>query len=469
MDFKEIFNKVSEKEKTDYLFQLLDKDDKLKKVFLNSIATNSDSNSSSTIKYSEFAGLVINSYEEYRLDMENLNLEDTDWENYSPPHSGYIPEWEAAQYMAEQETDELFDGLKEHFISLLFKSKLEELLAELLAFYFASKEADINDPYDNLGDPNDYFLNIQKGFIDYVIEKISISSINNSILINSIKLFFKYFETEKKNCFENIKPFEGLLRVLLNSIKNKEDVKQLSNISKIDKKYFPQYSLQLEKKLRNKISWLENAKQFYLLDNEVGNELLDYYFIKDIEKYVSIAKELFQNNKRYWAEKLALKLKIKHNQYLYKDIYTQLCIDKQQISDYKKIKNILTGKEKENLQNKLYRKNAFRVEIYAEEKQYDEIKQLVERNIESWDFNNLIEPILNIYPGFCFTTIKNKAKTTISNERGRGAYSKIASWLKPAQNISGFEIQTRELILQLYNHKPNLPSLRDEFRGAGLV
>jgi hypothetical protein len=372
--------------------------------------------------------------------------------------------------MAEQEADELFEYMKEHLVSLLIKNEPETVIAELLAFYFASKEADINDPYCNLGDPtNDYFFDMQKGFIDYTIEKISISSIKDSILINSIKLFFKYFETKKKDCFENIKPFEGLLLVILNSIDNKEDIKQLSNIIKIDKKYFPQYSLRLEKRLGNKTSWLEYAKQFYLIDEKVGNELLEHYYKEDIGKYVSTAKELFHKDKRYWAEKLALKLKIEHNQNLYKDIYTQLCIDKHRISDYKKINDILSEKEKESLHKELNWNNVFRVEIYVEEKQYKKIKELVEKDIDSWDFNKLITPILNIYPEFCFITIEKKANTAISNERGRGAYSKIASWLKQAQRISGYENQTRELILHLYNHKPNLPALKDEFRGAGLI
>ncbi|MEA3497187.1 MAG: hypothetical protein U9R42_14260, partial [Bacteroidota bacterium] len=299
MDFKEIFNKVSEKEKTDYLFQLLNKDDKLKKNFINSISINSDTTSSKTIENHEFAELVKDSFDEYISDMESLNMEDTDWENYVAPHSGYIPEWEAVQYMAEQEADELFDGLKEYFISLLFKNKLESLLAELLAFHFASKEADINDPYCNLGDPaNDYFVEMQKSFVDYAIEKISIASIKDSILINSIKLFFKYFETEKKDSIEDIKTFEGLLLALLNSIDNKENIKQLSNITKINKKYFPRYSLRLEKRLGNKISWLEHAKRFYLLDEKVGNEFLEHYYKEDIGKYVSTAKELFHKDKR---------------------------------------------------------------------------------------------------------------------------------------------------------------------------
>jgi len=48
-------------------------------------------------------------------------------------------------------------------------------------------------------------------------------------------------------------------------------------------------------------------------------------------------------------------------------------------------------------------------------------------------------------------------------------YEDIVGKLQLAQKIPGFELQTKELILQLYNHKPNLPALKDEFRIGGLV
>ena len=52
----------------------------------------------------------------------------------------------------------------------------------------------------------------------------------------------------------------------------------------------------------------------------------------------------------------------------------------------------------------------------------------------------------------------------IEKQRGRDAYSTIASWLTQAKKIVKFESQTRDLIKNLYNHKPNLPALKDEFK-----
>jgi hypothetical protein len=103
------------------------------------------------------------------------------------------------------------------------------------------------------------------------------------------------------------------------------------------------------------------------------------------------------------------------------------------------------------------------------EKRYESIRKIVEKNSEDWHYIELISPILEIYPEFCFQNIKNKTTITIKNQRGRDVYERVSSWLKLMQKIPGFAIEKRELILQLYNHKPNLPALKDEMRKAGLV
>ncbi|NQU80642.1 MAG: hypothetical protein HQ543_03890, partial [Bacteroidetes bacterium] len=143
-------------------------------------------------------------------------------------------------------------------------------------------------------------------------------------------------------------------------------------------------------------------------------------------------------------------------------------IKETKIEYYRRIKNILNEDEKEQLINTVYNK-PFKIEIFEEEKQYAKIKQIVEKNTDSWDFPKLIKPILNVYPDFCFETIKNKALKTIKNERGRFIYSRIAEWLNLSRSIKRKETETKEIIMKLYNHKPVLRALRDEFKKAGVL
>jgi hypothetical protein len=74
-----------------------------------------------------------------------------------------------------------------------------------------------------------------------------------------------------------------------------------------------------------------------------------------------------------------------------------------------------------------------------------------------------------VYPEFCFNQISSKARRTIETERGRSVYQRVVKWLKLADAIPGYKTQNRILVRELYNHKPNLPALRDELRQGGLI
>ena len=70
---------------------------------------------------------------------------------------------------------------------------------------------------------------------------------------------------------------------------------------------------------------------------------------------------------------------------------------------------------------------------------------------------------MNFIKIFIYNCVKTK------KERGRSVYREIATWLKQARKIADFQIQIRKLITDLYNNKPNLPALKDEFRQTSLV
>lgn len=470
MDFKKIFDNTGDEEKISFLYKLLENNSDLRKQFIDTINTSPINDATQTVEFNEFIENIVSFYEDYKSDMESLNLEDTDWENYTPRHSGYIEEWEAAQYMAEDEADMMFSFFEERIVTMLLENKLEDLFSELISFYFAAKDADINDPYCNLGDPaNDYFIDKHKEFINYSIDKIMVSNIKDKKIIYTIGLFFKYFETRKPDCYADIKIFEPLLTLLVNKIENNKIIPNYERITSVSKSLCPVFSLSIEEKTGNDKAWLKQAHKNLWLDTQIGEKLLKHYFTENIDEYISVATKLFNHDKPFWADKIGKDIKIEHNKDLFKKIRIQKCINENTIDNYLLIKDILTEEEKKQLHNELKHEEVYQVQIYQIEKQYDKIKEIVQCNVDSWEFDELIEPILNKYPEFCFRLIEKKTLSKIEKDRGRGVYSRIASWLKLSKQINGYQNQSRELINRLYNHKPNLPALKDEFRMAGLV
>ncbi len=249
MNFKEIYDKASNEYKSEFLYPLLSNNPTLKKQFLEKVEV-IDNPIKKVMDFSEFNDKITSSYEEYKEMMESLELEEHDWEDYTPRHSGYISEWEAIQHMAEDEADELFSFFEEDLITLLLQNNLEELLGELISFYFAAVNAEINDPNDNLGD--DYFKYEHKKFVKNIIEKISHSNISDEKINNAISLFFKYFESQNEEEHKGIKAFEQLLILLVDKINDKQILLPIEKLTSINIEYYPLLAIKIDKKSGNK-------------------------------------------------------------------------------------------------------------------------------------------------------------------------------------------------------------------------
>ena len=170
-----------------------------------------------------------------------------------------------------------------------------------------------------------------------------------------------------------------------------------------------------------------------------------------------------------WAEFLQQFVSPQLDEELFLKVFWQLTVSHKKIEFYKKIREHLTETNFTKLLKELEWDKVFVVQILAVEKRYADIKILIETSNNDWHYAEMIEPILKIYPEFCYQHIKNKVVNTLHDQRGRDVYQRIATWLSLAQTIPGFELANSELIKQVYSHKPNLPALKDEMRKAGLI
>jgi hypothetical protein len=231
----------------------------------------------------------------------------------------------------------------------------------------------------------------------------------------------------------------------------------------------PELVLLLNKKSGNTEAWLQSAEQFYRNNATVAKQLLEYYFEADKDLFIKTARELFHYDNYLWAGFLQQYVSPQLDENLFVCVFRQLTIHKSEIEYYNKIRDYLSEAGLTDLLNELKYNKAFIVKILEVEERYEEIKTLVEQNPDDWQYADIIVPILTIYPDFCFRHIINRVEGTLENNRGRSVYERIVSWLLLTQRIPGFDIEKRELINKIYNHKPNLPALKDEMRKAGLV
>ncbi len=468
MDFKALYKNSTVEEKLKFLGGIIRDNEELQQAFVNfSKVENTPDKDISPKLFLEGIEKTRKQYLEY---FETVDTENPDWDSYRPSHSGYLAEWEQYQEASEQEMERFFKRFKTEAVDKIIQQKSEDFAAMLIGLYEACLDAEVDDTEESFDDVNEFLVEEHTATMTALIDKIKLSAVSGENMHTAVALFFYYCDEEYLGnpSFPNY--FQPVLLALAEKSEQPDEVLSIIDKSKVSREAVPQLVLLLNKNAGNNTEWLHSAQQFYLADNEVANDLLNHYFENDMPAFVTTAKALFEKDKRYWAKILADKMDINLDKELYFNVFYQLTINEQKMDDYRKIKSLLSSESLKELIQEVKYNEVFLVNIYEENKDFEKIKTLVQQHPESWNFAKLITPILSIYPDFCFKLIEDKATGALqSGERGRSRYQRIASWLSLAKHIPDYQTATQTLCIKLYNHKPNLPALRDEFRKAGLV
>ncbi|MDF1570847.1 MAG: hypothetical protein P1P82_04445 [Bacteroidales bacterium] len=467
MNFLELYPKTPDDCKLKFLNAIIHQNDTLQKEFVAFV--HRENEKMPGLSYDNFLELINSIETEYQYSFEMVDLQNPDWDNYHPPHSGYIEEWEAYQLASQQEFEAILDNFRSDATDRIIRQKADELIAMLIGLYGAIMNTELNDEFCSFEDVNDYLIKEHTNVMNGLIEKIRISAVSDSAVLNTFEMFFSYFGSRYQESPQFANHFEHLLISLAEKSGYADRLVSIIDQSAVEEKFLPELVLLLNKKSGNIKVWLQIAEQFYNDNTAVAKHLLEYYFETDKDAFIKTARELFNSDKYLWAEFLQQYVSLQLNKDLFVEIYRQLVIRTSELEYYNKIRNHLSEAELADLINELKYNKAFIVQILEVEERYEDIKSMVEQNPDDWYYADIIAPILTVYPEFCFKHIKNRAKNTLQNNRGRSVYERIVSWLLLTKQIPGYDIGRRELINQIYSHKPNLPALRDEMRKAGLV
>lgn len=466
MEFKSLYGNAADQIKLDFLDGIISENPKLQEAFLNFLSNTQQPVENS---YESFSEIVVQTLEIYKTNFEDVDLENPDWESYKPFHSGYIEEWEAYQAASEQEFDQIFDEFKSEALDTIIRQEPDELTALLVGLYEATQDSDVPDPVYSFHDVNEYLLSEHKRIMNEIIEKFRLSAISSHAILNATELFFRYCDKEypKNEHFPGY--FEDFLLALVGKSDASEKILSAIDRSKVERKTLPRLVLLLNQKSGNSSEWLQSARQFYRHNNEVATQLLRHYIENNTSEFLKLANELFEKEPGHWAQQLKDYVLPELDTALFVNVYYRLVVDKKSMKDFHKLRPYLPDEELEKLLQETKHDTPFIVRVLAAEQRYEVIKRMVELHPGDWHFPEMISPLLAVYPEFCFNRISNKARQTIENERGRSVYQRVVEWLQLADAIPGFKPQARLLARELYNHKPNLPALRDELRQGGLV
>lgn len=180
MYWKQILNVLPTEEKVLFLEELLEKNESVRSQFISRFKRESLNDPALT------KASLLRLYEEEKAgilnELEGLDLVDFDWEAYVPPHSGYIPDYEACEYMTKDMVTEVLSKPREQILANVRQGKVAEGAMLLAAVYQACTEAYYEENYA-FEDTEGEFLSLFQPTYEEVLQEVKsvISIITKSL------------------------------------------------------------------------------------------------------------------------------------------------------------------------------------------------------------------------------------------------------------------------------------------------
>ncbi|MCD4793824.1 MAG: hypothetical protein K8R54_11350 [Bacteroidales bacterium] len=473
-DFKSIYSKIASKKKLHFLKQLLDRDNYLKLQFI----------AFSKEKNENLDNIIGEKLEDVKFEI-NAKLSNIDFDDLRYDYDtgyGYGDYYDNMYDTAVDEIKNAFEPYINSIHSYIKKGNLLDAVRIMLGLYEGAQNLPELDNEDYVFD-GEYNSSVQS-IIDEYFNDFSSAICNivksDKAVIEVLSLIFKRIAlynnqdvSEEDEIICHIKDFEKLFHSL---ILNKETADflyyklQEFNLELLASAFI---ILNIAEVSGNEKLWIETAETYANLDSKITRQLLEKYHSKKlVADFNRIAEMAFKNWANEFDKFLIDNLDKKQQEYLYIKALKNYVSKKHSIKYYHILKTYFTKTETDNFINKFKDtyNTVFYVQLLEIEKRHQEILDCVNKNKESYEIEKLIKPIINIYPAECFSIIVEINNAALTGyKRDRRTYQTMTKTLKLLKKITSKKTETSLYLKELYNHKPNLPALKDEMRKADLI
>lgn len=464
--YKEIFKTLRSEQKLEFFEQVLNNSSDIQSQFVNyftkvadSITENKEDNNK------DIAHLI----EEYKTELENLDLEEPDYGRWENKSDRYYEHWEIASELIDEEVSELFDEFSAEIVNSISQGEIELAMAQLTGLLIACETVEVDDPYDNLGgDPNLSFLENFEIIVEDIKGEIVKTILNPNMVSNAIikTIEYLYDQNIEKSHTEKL---DELMNYLLHiNIDGSKTVYSTFNNNKDLILSFPNTFL-ASVKTTNPTMWLSEAEKLCSYDVHVASELLAYQSANDIIAFHQEAKKLFAIFPNELIDEITQLVDASIDFNFTIEVYKYNINKSQDIEVYKKLAVLLNKQEKQNF-IELF-KNEFSARFYIklleQEGEFEQIlyyAQTYKGYITI--YYDIMLPIIHKYPDACFKILQPKISTFLDTNINRTSYTLAANLMKflasNNENIHKINTFAKELC-KLY---PRRSALKEEFRMA---
>ncbi|MBN1199701.1 MAG: hypothetical protein JXA23_10145 [Bacteroidales bacterium] len=466
--FERLIRETPDTIKLDFLIKSLEKQPSLRNQFIRYCGDFSkDKNAKGAMLPEE---IIVETSIRLKSQLESLDLEQMDWREYIPRHSGYIEDYEAWEDFADDHLTEIFEGWKNQISTEVRQGELLHGICLAMGCYDACFDVYIPGADDVFEDITSELLTHHQELLNAVVDTLEEVTGSEKEVNATVVAILDYYQGIREDHPDFLRYMEPVLLMITETAGTARFISEAIELRDFDESLVPQLALKIASFDPDPLIWREKAEEYMELDLEVARQLLDHYWTEDPDCFRLVGNKLFKEHPHELCDFLSELLFPMFDKEFYTEVLRFRTLRDRNMDLYTVLRQYLSDEEKQRFIDEIEWDEAFRIDVLAAENRYQELLILAEKKVfTTRHFTRMIAPILNIYPAGVMALIRKKAEHIILHEKGRNNYQRICRWLELALNGKDTEEAARSLIQDLYNRRPALPALREEMRKAGVV
>jgi len=467
-EVNKIFSEMPDEMKLDFLRKALEKNETLRSQF--------------TLYYNELTRkpthtlpfqpdqMIADTCAKLQNELELLDFNNMDWRKYVPRHSGYIEDYEAWEYFAEDHLNAIFEGWKTEILGDINHGLVAQAVCKCLGMHDACLNAEIPGSENIFDDLTETLLQDHQEIMIEAIDALEHTVKSGNLAMTGIEIILNHYQEKFPGIKNYLRYYESMLISLTETGETAAKVLSLFESKSIEGSVVPKLALKVASFDKDPLIWRETAEEYMELDLDVAKQLLDHYWTEDPVCFRLVGRKQFKEHPAELCDYFSELLFPLFDEGFYKEVFRYKSLRDRDLDLYKVLRDYLTEEEKFQFAGEILFDHVFKVGVLALEERYADILTLAQKEaLHSYFFTEMITPILTIYPAEVMELIRIKCADILRYHKKRSAYKHVAEWLKLALQIKGMEDKARHLIHELYNRKPALPALKEEMRKAGVV
>ncbi len=446
--------KISDKEKLEYLNTLLEEDMEFKLKFIKYFEF--QKNIEKCSKNKNLENLTKEFYELFNDADLGVDLEDLQY-NYD-----YYYEDDVQGDFVE----DLFSEIQKKFNIYMQKDDFYEAIFMLFTIQKAiDLSPSVEDEYELIWD-------YEEGLFDYLftllnayekkLKKSEVSFENRKKIIS--------FLIDNSQKPEELKNFNEIFETLINS-------KELALFcSENIKKFHTYIQLFILNALEDDEKYINTAKKLYKEDDFIAKKLLEKLDeLSKYKEYEDLAKECFSKNQNYFCDEIFKVISYKKSKSFYLELLKYKVLNSHKdIEYYILYTKYVDENEKGNIQDEIFNNcnKTYYINILEYEKEYERILALA-KNSKHFGYINLqtlLKPIRFHFPKECLEIVIKECNSELNENKNRGTYRSICNLLIFLKEVPILKDEINLYIQSnLVKRRPALPALKDELSKAALI